>query len=236
MLYYAGGTVYIAGRSEGNALASIQKCKSSPPSSSSSSSSQPGSLNFLYLDLADLSTIKPFVSAFQAQQRHLHVLFNNAGVSLPPQSIVSKQNIELRLATNCLGSYLLTQLLLPILSATASTSAPGTTRVIWTSSQIVDLTAAKGGGWDPTAPPTTDQSKNYTVSKVGNWFLTSELAAQVHAQGILSNTQDPGNLKTNLLRHAPAMMRWMSNAAATRCQDGRVYGVMGGAVAGLGLG
>ena len=130
MLYYTGGTVYIAGRSEGNALASIEECKSSPPLSSSSPSPRPGSLTFLYLDLADLSTIKPFVSTFQAQQPHLDVLFNNAGVSLPPLGSVSKQEIELQLATNCLGPYLLTQLLLPILSATASTSAPATTRMI----------------------------------------------------------------------------------------------------------
>ena len=210
ILYYAGGTVYIAGRSESNALASIEKCKSSPPSSLSSSSTKPGSFTFLYLDLADLSTIKPFVAEFQAQRRHLHVLFNNAGVSLPPQGSVSKQNIELQLATNAVGPYLLTQLLLPILSATAATSAPAATRVVWTSSQIVDLTAAKGGGWDPASPSTTDQSKNYTLSKVGNWFLASELATQVHAQGILSIVQNPGNLRTNLLRHAPAMMRWLS--------------------------
>lgn len=75
---------------------------------------------------------------------------------------------------------------------------------------MVDLGAAKGGGCDPASPTTTAQSKNYTLSKVGNWFLASELAGQVHAQGILSTTQNPGNLKTNLLRHAPAMMRWLS--------------------------
>ena len=48
------------------------------------------------------------------------------------------------------------------------------------------------------------------MSKVGNWFLASELADQVHARGILSITQNPGNLKTSLLRHTPVMMRWMS--------------------------
>ena len=75
---------------------------------------------------------------------------------------------------------------------------------------MVDLGAAKGGGWHPASPTTTDQSKNYTLSKVDNWFLASELAGQVHARAILSITQNPGNLKTNLLRPAPAMMRWMS--------------------------
>ena len=75
---------------------------------------------------------------------------------------------------------------------------------------MVDLAGGKADGWDPASPSTTDQSKNYTMSKVGNWFLASELADQVHARGILSITQNPGNLKTSLLRHAPVMMRWMS--------------------------
>ncbi|KAL8744457.1 MAG: hypothetical protein Q9190_003308 [Brigantiaea leucoxantha] len=213
ILYHAGGTVYIAGRSESNGRQSIERIKSSTPpplASASSSSRSPGTLNFLHLDLADLSTVKPFVEAFQAQQPSLNVLFNNAGVSLPPVGSTSQQGIELQLATNCVGPYLLTQLLLPCLSVAASSAPPAATRVVWTSSQMVELAAFPEGGWDPRSPTATDQSHDYTASKVGNWFLASELASQVRDRGILSVTQNPGNLKTNLLRHAPRMMRWMS--------------------------
>ena len=54
----------------------------------------------------------------------LDVLFNNAGVTLPPLDSVSAQGHELQMATSCLGYYLLTQCLLPTLLKTAeSTSA-----------------------------------------------------------------------------------------------------------------
>jgi NAD(P)-dependent dehydrogenase (short-subunit alcohol dehydrogenase family) len=134
------------------------------------------------------------------------VLFNNAGVSLPPLGSVSKQNHELQLATNCLGPYLFTQLLIPTPRATTAHAEVGHVRVIWTSSQMVDL-AAMQGGLDVANITTDDQAKNYTMTKVGNWFLASELAKQCGSDGILSVSQNPGNLKTNLLRHAPTFMR-----------------------------
>lgn len=205
ILYNAGGRVYIAGRSEANARRSISDIKIA----STTSLSTVGELDFLHLELDDLSTIKPTVDAFTAKETRLDVLFNNAGVSLPPAGSLSKQNHELQLATNCLGPYLLTQLLLPILSTTAAQSSPAAVRVVWTSSQMVDLAAMKGG-LDVAKLTTGDQAQNYTMTKVGNWFLASELAKQVGEKGILSLSQNPGNLKTDLLRSAPMLMRWAS--------------------------
>jgi NAD(P)-dependent dehydrogenase (short-subunit alcohol dehydrogenase family) len=49
------------------------------------------------------------------------------------------------MATNCLGPLLFTQLLLPELQAAAKSSIPGSVRVVWTSSMVVDLAAPKGG-------------------------------------------------------------------------------------------
>jgi NAD(P)-dependent dehydrogenase (short-subunit alcohol dehydrogenase family) len=79
--------------------------------------------------------------------------------------------------------------------------------VIWTSSIVVDLSAPIGGLdiSDLTNPP-RDRQQNYLNTKTCNWFLASALAAQVGSKGILSLTQNPGNLKTALLRHAPWML------------------------------
>lgn len=74
ILYKRNATVYIAGRSQiksTNAIANIQK----------TSVTSTGRVEFLYLDLSDLSTIKPAVESFKAQQQRLDVLVNNAGVS-----------------------------------------------------------------------------------------------------------------------------------------------------------
>ena len=203
ILYQAGGKVYIAGRSEPKASQAIESIKSASPSRPS-----PGTLSFLYVDLSDLSTISSAASTFLRHETKLNVLFNNAGVSLPPLGSLSAQNHDLQIATNCLGPYLLTQLLLPALRAAAVDSPPASVRVVWTSSQMVDLAAPSGGFTmtDITSPP-KDQSATYTASKVGNWFLASEFARRVSDDGILSVTQNPGNLKTDLLRHAPWAMR-----------------------------
>lgn len=205
ILYHEGGRVYIAGRSEPNARHSISSIKAA----STALPVTAGELEFLHLELDDLSTIKSTVEAFTAKESRLDVLFNNAGVSLPPAGSLSKQNHELQLATNCLGPYLLTHLLLPSLSAPAAQSAPAAVRVVWTSPQMMDLAAIKNG-LDVARLTTDDQAQNYTVTKVGNWFLASELAKQVSEKGILSVSQNPGNLKTSLLRSAPVFMRWAS--------------------------
>ena len=212
ILYQAGGKVYLAGRYESNAQSAISKIKALFPTS-------PGELVFLSMHLDDLTTIKPAVEAFTATESNLDVLFNNAGVSLPPLGSVSAQGHKLQMATNCLGHYLLTQLLLTTLLHTAESAPPAAVRVIWTSSIVVDLSAPEGGIniSDVTNPP-ADEQKNYLIdqekiylnSKTGNWFLASALAAQVGSKGILSVTQNPGNLKTALLRHAPWILRFVT--------------------------
>jgi NAD(P)-dependent dehydrogenase (short-subunit alcohol dehydrogenase family) len=115
ILYKKGGKVYIAGRSSQNAQQAIEKIESLTTTS--------GSVYFLALDLADLSNIKAAADQFKSKESKLDVLWNNAGVSQPPLGRKSKQGFELQLATNCLGPFLLTQLLLPVLEKVATSNA-----------------------------------------------------------------------------------------------------------------
>ena len=201
ILYRAGGTVYLAGRDEEKGRAAVVKIKAK------CTTSPAGDLIFLKLSLDDLASIKPAVATFTAAESRLDVLFNNAGVSNPPRGSVSAQGHELQLSTNCLGPHLLTQLLLPTLRRTAAIRASGSVRVIWTSSIVVDLSA-------PTIAielselehPHANQQHNYVNTKVGNWFLANSLANQAGKDGILSLVQNPGNLKTDLTRHLPAIV------------------------------
>jgi len=195
ILYRAGGKVYLAGRSEEKAEAAIAKIKAKTATS-------PGVLKFLYLSLDDLATIKSAVEVFEAAESRLDVLFNNAGVSNPPAGSISAQGHELQMATNCLGPYLLTQLLLPTLIKTANSTTSASVRVVWTSSIAVDLGAPKDGlEMAKISKPSGNQQENYAISKTGNWFLASQLASQAGPSGILSVTANPGNLKTALTRH-----------------------------------
>lgn len=202
MLYQASAKVYVAGRSKDKTLEAIEQIKSSAKDSGSV-----GELVFLQVDMADLTTIKRAVAEFQSKESHLDVLWNNAGLSWHPKGLKTAQGYNLILGTNCLGPYLFTTLLLPSLQAAARKSSPGQVRIVWTSSIVVDASAPTNGLvlQELTSPP-DNQQRNYTNSKTGNWFLANEFARRVKADGILSVTQNPGNLKTGLLRDAGSIL------------------------------
>ncbi|KAK4502037.1 hypothetical protein PRZ48_007848 [Zasmidium cellare] len=205
ILYQAGGKVYLAGRSPRGARLAATRIKAIV-------CDDPGEFNFLYLDLQDLKTIRPAVEAFTAAESRLDVLFNNAGVFKPPQGSVSAQGHELQIATNCLGPYLFTQLLMPILASTAQSSPSAAVRIVWTSTLLVDMSAPTGGGITAetlSKVMITDPSTNYTTSKTGNWFLAKFFSDQLSKHGILSITQNPGNLATQSLRHLHWIMPYL---------------------------
>ncbi|HEY3501170.1 MAG TPA: oxidoreductase [Actinocatenispora sp.] len=68
------------------------------------------------LDLADLDTVRAFADRMHADHARLDVLVNNAGVMAPPRTL-SAQGHELQFASNHLGHFALTGLLLDLLAA-----------------------------------------------------------------------------------------------------------------------
>jgi NAD(P)-dependent dehydrogenase (short-subunit alcohol dehydrogenase family) len=108
------------------------------------------------------------------------------------------------MGTNCLGPFLFTKLLLSHLLAAAKSSPPASVRIIWTTSVTVDTNASKGGITlsDLSTPP-ANKLLNYASSKSGNWFLASQFAKLLKKDGIVSLTQNPGNLSTKGWENAP---------------------------------
>ncbi|KAL4901621.1 hypothetical protein BDW74DRAFT_170075 [Aspergillus multicolor] len=228
-----GSKVYITARTEEKARSAIAAIKASL-----------AELDFILLELSDLVSIKESVEAFGKKEDRLDILFNNAGVSQPPVGSVSAQGYELQLAVNCLGPFLLTKLLLPLLQVAAATPAtlpesePGLEsgsgsesgceaiqppRVLWTSSQVAELSSHPEGILisDLTNPP-NDPVRNYTTSKVGNWFLAGEFARRYGGSGgIISVALNPGATNTNLFRTAKIMklLAWplLHNAKDAAC-------------------
>jgi retinol dehydrogenase-12 len=93
MLYAKDAKVYIAARSEAKAQKTIDEIKALHPASA-------GELVFLKLDLSDLTTIKASAKEFLAKESRLDVLWNNAGVMVPPQGSKTVQGSELQVGTN----------------------------------------------------------------------------------------------------------------------------------------
>ncbi|MER5967840.1 oxidoreductase [Streptomyces sp. NPDC002057] len=76
----------------------------------------PDLLDVRPLDLADLDSVRAFAGRLRAEHPRLDVLVNNAGVMAPPRTL-SPQGHELQFATNHLGHFALTGLLLDLLAA-----------------------------------------------------------------------------------------------------------------------
>lgn len=205
ILYSKNARVYIAGRSADKATKALSEIRAAAPAST-------GTVDFLYIALDDLTTIKSTVNAFMSKETRLHVLWNNAGVSQPPAGSTSKQGFELQLATNCLGPFLLTKLLQPLLEDTAAEEArkgvSNSVRVVWTASQMIELAAPPHGIVlsELTETP-KDRTRNYTNSKTGNFLLASELARRSNhsKSGLISVSTNPGAASTDLFRHTPWM-------------------------------
>ncbi|PNX97452.1 short-chain dehydrogenase TIC 32 chloroplastic-like, partial [Trifolium pratense] len=78
-------------------------------------------IDVMELDLSSLESVKKFASEFKSSDLPLNILINNAGVMACPFTL-SKDNIELQFATNHLGHFLLTNLLLDTMKKTARES------------------------------------------------------------------------------------------------------------------
>ena len=75
-------------------------------------------VELLIADMSSQQSIRQLVQDFKAAHTQLHVLVNNAGMSLPTRHETA-DGIETVFATNHLGPFLLTNLLLPVLIASA---------------------------------------------------------------------------------------------------------------------
>ena len=188
--------MYLAARSSERVNAAISWIREAHPDSK-------GRLAYLHLELADLESIKPAAEEFLAKENRLDVLFNNAGVMVPPQGSTTKQGYELQLGTNCLGHYAFTKLLTPLLVQTAKTSEAGSVRVVWVSSSAV-MGAPTGGVDMANLDYHNDKFafQKYGVSKAGNVLHALQMR-NLHAKdGVLSVSLNPGNLNSDLSRHA----------------------------------
>ena len=199
ILYAHNGTIYIAGRSQDKYNSAVEEVKSMHTSST-------GRLEFMQLDLSNLSTIKPAVESFLSKEQKLHVLTNNAGLMRPALGSTDSHGHELQMGTNCLGPYLLTQLLTPTLIKTAASSPAGSVRVTWAASLGTMFSPKNGVAVDESKQKFqpkvhTNTGFDYTQSKAANVFLSREYQKQVLDHGIISNSWNPGNLLSELQRH-----------------------------------
>jgi NAD(P)-dependent dehydrogenase (short-subunit alcohol dehydrogenase family) len=155
-----------------------------------------GSGELLPVDMASLESVRQVARRFHAAHRGLDVLVNNAGIAAKTRSL-SPDGYELTWATNFLGGFLLTLLLLPALERSAeprvvnvSSEAHRTTQIRW---DDLGFTTGYGG------------FKAYAQSKLAQVLFTRELARR--KPGITVTAVHPGAIATGIWRSTPWLVR-----------------------------
>lgn len=177
-----GATVVMACRDKQrgeSALAEVKAASKNP------------AVHLMILDLASQSSVRAFASEFESRYRRLDVLVNNAGVALSKREMTDDGTVA-TFAVNYLSPFLLTNLLLPRLVA----SAP---------SRIVNLTSALHfkahlDFKDLQAKKHYKESRAYAESKLAIVLFTYELARRLKVTGVTANCVNPGAVATNLSR------------------------------------
>jgi NAD(P)-dependent dehydrogenase (short-subunit alcohol dehydrogenase family) len=154
-----------------------------------------GRLEVAHLDLADLSSVRAFASAWSGP---LHILVNNAGVMALPTLTRSPQGWEAQFATNHLGHFALAQQLHGALAATDGARIVSVASIGHLFSPVVfdDLHYL----FRPYDPWTS-----YGQSKCANILFVVGAAQRWAQDGIAANALMPGNVgDTALARHIPS--------------------------------
>lgn len=162
---------------------------------------QPGAaVHAALLDVSDLESVCLFAKRALAEYASIDLLINNAGVMAIPQQR-SKDGFEMQLATNHLGHFALTGLLLPRLLATPGSRIVAIASIAARSGAIDfgDLMGERG--YKPW--------KAYNQSKLANLMFGLELQRRLTRAGAATTAAiaHPGVSTTNLLSTPGA---WLS--------------------------
>ncbi len=139
------------------------------------------------VDFSRLDDVRRFAAEFNSRHDKLHVLVNNAGAMLSERS-TTPDGLETTFQVNHLGPFLLTNLLLDKLKA----SAPA--RIV-----NVASTAHRGGSLDfddLQSEKSYNGMRIYGTSKLCNILFTSELARRLEGTGVTANSLHPGTVRT----------------------------------------
>ena len=145
------------------------------------------------LELDSLKSVREFAEYLKEKHDSLDILINNAGVMACPHSF-TQDGFEMQFGTNHLGHFLLTGLLVPILTKGKNP-------------RIVNVSSARhqasGVDFDDLAFENRDYDKwlSYGQAKTANILHCLGLEKRLSSKGIHAYSLHPGVIKTKLIRH-----------------------------------
>ena len=158
-----------------------------------------------HLDLASLKSVREFADDINRNEDRLDILINNAGIFGLQNLTKTEDGLEMTMAVNHFGHFLLTNLLLELLKK----SAPS--RVVIVSSM---------GHWLATKTGLLENMRDakysysfldvYQESKLANILFARELARRLQDTNVTSNSLHPGVIATEIARHLPNWLQVIS--------------------------
>ncbi|KAI0967164.1 hypothetical protein F4678DRAFT_475388 [Xylaria arbuscula] len=172
------------------------------------------------LDLAAQDSIRKAVAEVKSVISTLDILVNNAGCTHRLRQWTA-EGIEMQFGVNHIGTFLLTNLLFPLLRAAAEQSAPGATRIVNLSSHGHMLSPVRFHDYNmenkeiprverpvSSMPPAFAKVSEdgylstiaYSQSKTANILFTLYLQDHAEVSGIMAYALHPGGVISNLGR------------------------------------
>ncbi|XP_053110577.1 retinol dehydrogenase 11-like isoform X2 [Hemicordylus capensis] len=144
------------------------------------------------VDTSSMASVRDFARQLLEEERRLDILVNNAGATGLPHR-VTPEGLELLFATNFLGPFLLTNLLLDLMKA----SAPA---------RIVNVSSFRHRVGEVnikllTGEEQTNFDQAYSSTKLMNMTFTVELARRLQGTGVSVMASNPGIVRTGIMRH-----------------------------------
>ena len=150
------------------------------------------------LDLGSTASIRAFAARFKEKHKRLDVLVNNAGVWTTSRAVTA-EGFESTFGVNHLGTFLLTQELLPLLKSSApsrvvvlSSGLHYRGKMVWDDLQYERRKFAGAAA--------------YNQSKLANVLFTKALARRLEGTGVTVNAVHPGVVATELARAYPKLL------------------------------
>ncbi len=179
-LAQAGARVVIVGRNPEKCTAAVRRLHEATGVSG---------VEWLACDLASLHDVRQLASEFTERYPRLDVLVNNAGAIFMKRQL-SIDGIEMTLAVNHLAPFLLTNLLLDVLVASAPARIVNVSSVAHEHVTIDFDNLHSRGLYRP--------MKAYGKSKLANVLFTYELARRMEGTNITANALHPGLVRTSI--------------------------------------
>lgn len=155
------------------------------------------------LDLSNLQSVRDFADQIKAKFDHIDLLMNNAG-TLETGYHRTVNGLERTVGVNYVGPYLLTRLLIPLMSKGSRIVNMSSCSFILGRLQFPEFfTKGRKGFWQ--------RILVYGNSKLALTLFTLELAKRIKSKGITVNAADPGVVNTKIIHLQVWLLDFLSD-------------------------